>query len=492
MTTSWEIGTQISIDPATLILEGNPRTIGDMVAEAPGFVDNIGRHGVQEPITVYQEGDALRVADGFSRTLAALINGLTSVPVRIVAPAEGAELLIYQFNVNHQRRELGAADQARVLHDLSLFGLTGEQIAQSLSLDDETVRTGIAVHSSKTSKAILDKHPGLDMFQAGALVELDDDPEALASLEETLSSRPANFDHHVSQLRRDRTERLAVDEQTHRLREQGIVVVDDQYEPGLERLTDLLSSQTDQTPLSADPEGHRSCPGHVAHVQYLHFSEQTKVTYLCRNPIKHGHIYRYTSGATGSRGAKSENEKAELRRVKANNKDWRAAEDVRRTWLMQLLGRKSPPKKAGQFVAHALVCADHEIRKAFEQQHKAACALLGAEEPFPGKKHPLAPRAKLTASEATMAQLKILLCAYEAAADVHTWRNPTPSMQRYFTALQEWGYTLSDVESLVIDPAADSEKWPHLTHSVDDIVTTTMDDYEQYQADSSAVFNEAT
>jgi hypothetical protein len=32
----------------------------------------------------------------------------------------------------------------------------------------------------------------------------------------------------------------------------------------------------------------------------------------------------------------------------------------------------------------------------------------------------------------------------------------------YFAALKDWGYTLSKVERLVLDPAADLADWPHL------------------------------
>jgi hypothetical protein len=42
----------------------------------------------------------------------------------------------------------------------------------------------------------------------------------------------------------------------------------------------------------------------------------------------------------------------------------------------------------------------------------------------------------------------MVLAAHEAATGIHTWRNPTDDVRRYFAFLAANGYTLSEVEQL--------------------------------------------
>ncbi|WP_344017093.1 hypothetical protein [Pseudonocardia xinjiangensis] len=69
----------------------------------------------------------------------------------------------------------------------------------------------------------------------------------------------------------------------------------------------------------------------------------------------------------------SEAEKAERRRVIANNKDWDSATTVRRDWLRTtFLARKTAPKDAVRFIAATLGCGSHDVRKAMESGHSTA------------------------------------------------------------------------------------------------------------------------
>jgi hypothetical protein len=61
----------------------------------------------------------------------------------------------------------------------------------------------------------------------------------------------------------------------------------------------------------------------------------------------------------------SEQEKAERRRVRANNDAWRSAEKVRRAWLRDFLAWRTAPKGSARFVAAALAHGDHTLAKAF-------------------------------------------------------------------------------------------------------------------------------
>jgi ParB family chromosome partitioning protein len=57
-----------------------------------------------------------------------------------------------------------------------------------------------------------------------------------------------------------------------------------------------------------------------------------------------------------------------------------------------------------------------------------------------------------TPTKAGHALLAVALGAMEAATDKNSWRNPNESIRQYLDQLAAWGYTLSDVETLITDP----------------------------------------
>lgn len=134
----------------------------------------------------------------------------------------------------------------------------------------------------------------------------------------------------------------------------------------------------------------------------------------------------------------------------------REATTVRREWLRGFLARKTAPRNALVHVAITLGRAGHDLRKAMESGHPTACELLGMQpvgSVYVGRPNPIAVAAQTAPPQrATMLALAVLLGAAEDATSRQTWRNPTPDNRAYFTALQEWGYPLSDVEQLVLPP----------------------------------------
>jgi ParB family transcriptional regulator, chromosome partitioning protein len=60
--------------------------------------------------------------------------------------------------------------------------------------------------------------------------------------------------------------------------------------------------------------------------------------------------------------------------------------------------------------------------------------------------------ATATPGRATVLILGLLLGALEDGISRATWRAPSAAARAYFTALQSWGYALSDVEQLVLQP----------------------------------------
>ncbi len=469
------------LDPRVLILDRNPRLIGDVETDRAQLVDSIREHGVLQPILADAEHDPcdpdgvgeLHVRDGHCRTLAAIVTGKAEVPVIVAAhaDAESYELRRDQYLGNQCRAGLNSTEQAAVLGELTLFGLSAADIAAQLSTDTATVESGLAVHRSQAAKDTLAEYPQLSLAQAGAVAEMTEagDTEAIAELEEVVAEDPAQVDHAIARWRHDQAARAAVAEAAAELQAAGVVVFANSQEARQAAALPLYrldASSEDHARLSDEPEAHAGCPGRAA-VVTARWDGQVHTDEWCATPTEAGHTDLWAGSFEHSRpqgGQKSEAEKAEMRRVRARNSEWRAAQDVRRAFVTNLLARKQAPKQAGQFLAAVLTAGDHELIKALERHdYTLACELAGFEHK-PGRENPLAKGlSRASAGTATLRSLAVVLGAYEQAMDVHTWRNPTPGAKRYLAQLQAWGYATCHVENLALGQAEDTGEWPHLT-----------------------------
>jgi ParB family transcriptional regulator, chromosome partitioning protein len=150
------------------------------------------------------------------------------------------------------------------------------------------------------------------------------------------------------------------------------------------------------------------------------------------------------------------------RRVIAGNKAWDAAVNVRRAWLRESFQCKTPPAGAVAFIAHAVVTGDHAVQRAFEQTHPLAVDLFGIDGasrtndkdvdggeqrvtyPGYGCRQDLATLLDGASDKRlTLVTLAVVMAAYEAALDRHSWRhdNGCPE-QHYLRYLDTLGYTL--------------------------------------------------
>jgi ParB family transcriptional regulator, chromosome partitioning protein len=499
-TNVWDTASLQQIDPRTLLLDSNSRTIIDLETEDPDLVASVRQHGVKLPVIASRVDDnRLRVLDGHSRTIAAVLAVAEhpTIPVLVTDASDGQEweLLRDQWIANEVRRGYSTADKARIMEELTLFGLSAQDIAGQLSTTVETVEAGLAVRRSAKVTDAMGDYPQLDVLQLAALAEFEDDADAYADLENTLAEAPEQFDHTVSQLRHRRIGHAIRDAKMTELREAGVTVLDQKDTATTLQLTRLRRSRRDDTNLGDEPDSHRDCPGHAAIVSVS--CGEPKVTYVCQDWKTHRHVDAWTtSRSAGHLGhaEQSESEKAERRRVRVNNEAWRAAQDVRRHWLRTVLfaGTK-PPKRAHQHILLAMAEGGSHLTQAMTRGNRYACQLLGAKEPEWNQPSPIAGRAKrASADQALMMSLAVVMGAFEEAFDskhtVNTWRQPYPEDRLYLAALQDWGYTLSKVEQLVLDPSADTADWPHLMHgdSVDgptsDSGTTESDPQAQEAA----------
>jgi ParB family transcriptional regulator, chromosome partitioning protein len=140
----------------------------------------------------------------------------------------------------------------------------------------------------------------------------------------------------------------------------------------------------------------------------------------------------------------------------------RAAETVRRNWLAGLLNRKGAPKGAALYIAEHLVRWQVDYDDAAADGHDLACELLGMQAPELSESDDglvsqdlLSATRSASAARATVLTLALVLAAQERALTHQTWRHHTHAAAPYLRGLRTWGYPLSPIEELMLDP--DSE-----------------------------------
>ncbi|WP_436501702.1 ParB/RepB/Spo0J family partition protein [Actinokineospora sp. HUAS TT18] len=475
----WATATLLMLDPRELLIDGNSRKPVDIAVADPDFTASVAKHGVRLPVIANPAGEGrYRIRDGSRRTQAAVLAVDVHPTIPVLVTDEIGDHVVTrlrdQWIANEIRKGFDAEETAAVFEQLTLCGLSADDIAEELSVSPDTVHAGLAVRASERATAFLTKNPQGELRHAAAFAEFDADPDAIEELEATLEEEPEQFDNTVTQLRYQRHSLELRDAKANELRADGVAVVIDEDLPGMARLHELHRSATDPAGLTED--NHRDCPGHALLVGTRHGNVYTKP--VCTDWERHGHTSHWRV-TTGKGRARTEHEKGEMRRARVNNEAWLAARDSRRDFVKRLFAAKTPPKQASLHTLLAMIHGGPHLVEAISRGSEFATELLGLKPAPRHKTHPIAAKAKrANQTDLQMLQLALVVGAWESHYDrnhaVNTWRSPTTEDQLYFTALRAWGHVLAPVEQLVLDPTADADKWPHLQ-------TTTPPDTEAAQ-----------
>jgi ParB family chromosome partitioning protein len=430
------------VDPATLLVDGNIRTVAGLDKD---FLASIRDLGVLVPIVAVRAEDGqLRVRYGQRRTLAAVEAGRAQVPVVVTGPedADEAARIVTQWAENEHRAGLSTADKVAATEQLSLLGLTPTQIARRTHSPKGDVDKALAASKSKLATGAAQRYDFLTLDAAAAVAEFDDDPETVKALVASAKEGDGSFDHTLQRARDDREAAAARQVALDALAAEGVPVVD---RPSYGETTARnLRELVDEDESELTPVKHAGCPGHAAYVA-SDWSGSVQTVYVCTKWRDVGHRDRY--GRSSGAAPMDDAAKEERRQVLANNKSWRSAEQVRRRFLTTLLSRKTAPKGTAIYLAVELGNGIHEIRRGMERNHALACELLGLDR---SKDRNAIATAAAAANDgrAQVIALGVVLGDIEEATGVHTWRNPSETMRRYFAFLAANGYTLTDVEQL--------------------------------------------
>ena len=449
-------GTLEYLDPAGVVIDYNPRKDP---ALTPEFEASIAAHGVIEPVIAHRRDGGVYVLIGSRRCAAAKKAKLPEIAVVVYdVDTKVADLarLVAQHAENYHRTGLSPLEEAGLVQEMLDLDLDEEMIAESLHVQESYVRAAAAVAGSETAKAAA-AHPAQLPLEAAAAVACYDDPEVAAGiLDEIVAAADEGIlDHKLAELAQERETMRLVAEAHAQLEAAGYTVTTEQL-PWNQAVHSLYEKDGGK---AVDPEKHKQCPGAVV---YAGVDYQGGVTerWFCSDPAANGHR-NHDAGSGKTRpdpgSEESEAAKAERRMVIDGNKQWRAAETVRRRWLADFAQRKTPPKDAVAFIC-AEIPHGIQVTDSMGRFCELGCEWLGLAKAENGSRTTrqagregyLAQLAKATGPRATQMTLVLLLAQAEAATSVQTWRGPTFAAQRYFTALQTWGYGLSKIEQTIV------------------------------------------
>ncbi|WIB72572.1 ParB/RepB/Spo0J family partition protein [Curtobacterium sp. MCBD17_026] len=443
------------LDPNTVVVESNVRT-EDKTFLTAEFVDSIRAEGVLTPVLCRRAEDGtVYVRAGQRRTLAAREAGVM-LPARIVTADEStADRIVQQIIENDQREALTNADRAAAWQQLALDGMTPTKIAKRTGRKASEVKAGLQVAESTVAVDTITRHD-ITLDQAAILIEFEDDADLHATLVEAAEFDPDQFDHEVQRARDERTERAQIAALEAEWAAKGYTVITESVYSGSEwyRAASLRKDGERVDPEAPLPESIGADRG--VRVEKYFYQDEPSVTLYVRNETEHGYEPRpvYQQPTTQS-GPMNDEQKAERKRLVANNKAWASAETVRREWIAKFLTRKTLPKDATAFIATAVTEYRTSVADHMGRGNSLAATLLGVEAE--GARDAVSAYLDSHPARAAYVTLAVVLGGVDGSTSKETWRYEAERKRfaGYFTQLQTWGYVLSEVERIVIDGLPD-------------------------------------
>lgn len=423
----------IEAHPSLLQLETNIRTEAALDA---GFLDAIRANGVLTPVLGHRNDDGtVTVRAGQRRILAAREVGLETVPVYLV-PVDGEgmedERIIHQLVENEHRDSMTNTDRLAAYKQLELAGLSVTAIAKRTGTKRATVKATLTVAGSDAAAAAFSTH-GLTLDQAAELIEFEDDPDLVAELTRCAEDDPGYFPHAVAQARASRERAAARATCEHAETEKGHRVlaahpVHGEAPHPLHRIR-----TTDGEPVTADEIQGKDG---VAVMVRVWNTDEPELSYFLDDPEALGYTVleyvRYGTNTTPAQaGPRTDEQKAARKELIANNREWDAAESVRREWITRFLARKTLPKDTATVIATLLTASTYNVANNLSRNGLAK-TFLGM-----GDDYNTTVNDYLTAhpNRAAHVTLAMILAAAETATDRGTWRHPREEHAHYFLSL---------------------------------------------------------
>lgn len=466
----------VYVDPTTVIVDNNIRTIADLDT---AFLDSVREYGILSPTLGYRAEDGtIHIRAGQRRTLAARETG-RNLPVIVAERGNTeAERIVEQLIENDQRTDLTPSERTKAWAQLEFEGLTVTKIAKAVGAHKDQVKAAIAVSKNDDALAVLDGEP-ISLLHVAACLEFADDPATHADLIECATTEPEQFEHQIERARQNRETRLKILAREAELVAEGKGI----YRPGelgdtpAARLTSLEKREGMEVTAEGEPEIQ-------VHVAANYYGELTETEYMI-NYRAYGYDYRHSGSGSSNTGPMTDEQKRERKRLISRNKQWDAATVVRVRWLAEFLSRKTFPKDCGAFVAVSLSRFGSDLGS---RGQSLSAELLGLEPQYRGMyKSVLADLVIENPAKAGLVTLAIVLGQHESGTSRDTWRYPKEEGKHYLLQLESFGYTLSPVEKIAAgyDVPDDDEETADADvadYDLDSEADVDTDDTEQDQA----------
>jgi ParB family transcriptional regulator, chromosome partitioning protein len=464
-------------------------TPGDLITTAnvredlrldQAFLDSVAALGVLVPIVATRTDDGqLAIVHGHRRAAAAAQVGLTRVAVVVQPPATSDALrLMAQMTENDRRQALSTAETVAAHEQLSLLGVSVAEAARTLGTDATAVRAARQVATKPVARHAAEE-AGLDLADALVLAEFGDDSEFVSQLVEEATRYGRDSMLRTAERRRQEIatqEAITATEQ--QWQEAGYAVVDP------DTTATVLWRITDDAGEDLDDDAHAECPGRAVKIHGW-APDRINVTHYCVD-AEHHHPGRVAELRSSVREREQDPQEKAARRARtiANNKEWRAAETVRRehvrTWLTKA---KLTPQISRWLLSEVLdpgpARSPDQIRQALTELGWASDAFRAAKTGTYYVHETLQAQPNASQQRAGVGLLAWMLAAREGATSTESWRTVQASTATYLEFLQEHtGYTLGHVEQLA---AGHGEQDPEPTdpdgeEAVDEAETADPDD----------------
>ncbi|MBR7833624.1 ParB N-terminal domain-containing protein [Actinospica durhamensis] len=422
--------------------------------------------GFKEPFLITKTDDpsVFMIFDGHRRMDVAEHLKLKEVPYAFdpaLAEDPAARHLIAVMTSRH-KKQLTALETASALFSAAEAGVSRTRLSRAYGEKagsvDQVLKVGRMPETAR--RAAEASAYAWDITELAALEEVADDEEATARLIE--AAEEGRFAFQVERERIERAERVRREEIRAELEGAGINVLEEAPE-NARRLTGLRDPEKEGASLTA--EAHAGCPGHVAVFEPY---GQARTGFWCTDPEGNGHQERY-SHILRPAGTRTQ-DAAARRTVVLGNKDHKAAEAARQSWLRGLIAgggtaRKEAFERLARFAALTTLTAPDPVRKfasAGDRRERMADLLgMGGVKPEPWRAE-LWAQAVISANPRRLAMLQFaaVAAAYEKAMTKDVWRTDLPPSEYtgadrkharvWLGFCAEAGHTLSPIEQAIV------------------------------------------
>lgn len=447
------------------LLAAHPDNVREDLVLDTDFVSSI-KNKVEIPLLITDSDGPgpYRIVDGERRLLAALELGLGTLPCVYDpnASCDAAGQFLTMWTTDVHKKKLTTAEQAQALVQARIAGASLARIVKTVG-GRKKAKAWMAAGELSEATRTRAREAGYawSLEEYAQLAEFADDADTTERL--LTAAEHGNFAHRLARERNDRDDRIRKAAITAELAEAGIALVEE-LTPGALPLYRLV----DKDGQNLTSEGHASCPGHAA--RFNHYGAGPDLSHYCLEPAAHGHCDSWTKApivpksepvVTDPVNAKAESA-AKRRRVIEGNKDMRAANDVRRAWLRNLLSRASLPREKTDFIAsfttECLLLLPEPMRKLAGDY----ASLTKIEEMLGASGGREAVTQKVAA--ANRGKLIILgfgaiAAAYERGISEKAWRKDLSEFEmsgsgdtrRWLCACERLGYGFSPIERAIAD-----------------------------------------